>query len=308
MWHQRQLADGEALFLEGEPANVLARVVSGRVRLLRGGQVLGRVGPEGWLGEASIFVENGRHFATAEAEGPVKLQFLRRTELRNLRQAGDPDYLELLIEAIRTLVDRIEAVNGQVLARVAGGPPPPAPPGLLARLWSRVTEAGGKAPDALPVLERLPALSRADASTIGSAGRARYVPTGQALVLEGDVSVGMFVVLAGSLRVVRSREDGGTTELAVAGRGALLGAHSTMRHQPRSATLVAAEPTWVLELSLDALPRQVRPAFAECLVAVLSAQLANANVVLMTVSGGSQSLPPDVARVALGHVEAWQER
>lgn len=304
MWHTRTLADGEALFEEGEATGTLAQVVSGTVRLVRGGQFLARVGPDGWLGEATAFVEDGRHFATARAEGPVVLRLLRRTELRSLRQAADPDYLELLIQALRAIVERIESVNAAVLSKVAGGAPPAAEPGRLARLWARVTEAGGRAPDALPVVETLPALTRADATQVARSGRSRFVPTSQALVVEGDLGPGMFLVLSGALRVVRSRPDGTVTELALAGPGALLGTHSTLRNQPRGATLVAGEPTWVLELTLDSLPRAVRPAFAECLAAVLGAQLAAADVQLMALSGGHPHLDPELGRVALGLVEA----
>ena len=68
--------------------------------------------------------------------------------------------------------------------------------------------------------------------------------TGQVIARQGDVGTGFFIVASGSVRVIR---DGET--IATLGPGEFFGELSVLDGQPRTAQVVAAEPTIVLGLA-----------------------------------------------------------
>jgi CRP/FNR family transcriptional regulator, cyclic AMP receptor protein len=67
---------------------------------------------------------------------------------------------------------------------------------------------------------------------------------GQVIARQGDVGSGLFIVASGSVRVVR---DGDT--IATLGPGEFFGELSVLDGQPRTAQVVAVEPTVCLALS-----------------------------------------------------------
>lgn len=68
--------------------------------------------------------------------------------------------------------------------------------------------------------------------------------TGQFIVRQGQVGSGLYVVLSGSVRVMR-----GSDELARLGKGDFFGELSVIDQQPRNASVEAVEPTEVLALA-----------------------------------------------------------
>ncbi|MEZ4472712.1 MAG: cyclic nucleotide-binding domain-containing protein [bacterium] len=301
----RTLADREVLFEEGRSTHLLARVKTGTIRLLREGREIGRVGPGAWLGEASAFVENSEHFATALAVGEVTIEFLRHTELRSLRAAGDPDYLRLLTEALRTLADRIEAVNAEVVQRVRGGEAPPAGPGLLGRLWARVAEGGAGAPNPQPILQRLPGMRAADAPSSRRPAAPASCPPAR----------------PSPSRATPAPPSSSCSPAPCASCAAAPTAPSASWPSPAAAPCSAPTPPCAAppqrhprgrrgrlgpRAPLADLDSPAHIALAECLAGALGAQLAAADAVLMATRGTSLTLPDETARAALGHVEAWQ--
>ncbi len=68
---------------------------------------------------------------------------------------------------------------------------------------------------------------------------------GQFIVRQGQVGTGLYVIVDGSVRVVRGSED----ELAKLGSGDFFGELSVIDQQPRNASVQAAEPTTVLAVA-----------------------------------------------------------
>jgi CRP-like cAMP-binding protein len=67
---------------------------------------------------------------------------------------------------------------------------------------------------------------------------------GEYLLIQGQVGTGLFVLLSGSVRVLR-----GADEVARIGAGEFVGELSVIDQQPRSASVQAVEPTNALALA-----------------------------------------------------------
>lgn len=70
---QHEVEAGTALFEDGDPGDGVSVVVEGSVEILKGGRVLGTLGPGATLGEVSLFVEGAVRTATARAATRVRL-------------------------------------------------------------------------------------------------------------------------------------------------------------------------------------------------------------------------------------------
>lgn len=97
--------------------------------------------------------------------------------------------------------------------------------------------------DALAQVPLFQGLSRRDLQILASNSRERDYPAGAALLRQGETGVGLFIITDGSVHVSQSTPDGETRELGDFGRGAALGEMSLLDDMPRTATVVAKEPT-----------------------------------------------------------------
>lgn len=70
---QHEAEAGTVLFEDGDPGDGVSVVVEGSVEILKGGRVLGTLGPGATLGEVSLFVDGSVRTATARAATPVRL-------------------------------------------------------------------------------------------------------------------------------------------------------------------------------------------------------------------------------------------
>jgi CRP-like cAMP-binding protein len=84
---------------------------------------------------------------------------------------------------------------------------------------------------------------------LGEACVRRFYDRGQYLWYQGDDDARLAVVAAGLLKVVISSEQGDEIVLNTLGPGETLGEIALLDGSPRSAAVVAAEPTWALMLS-----------------------------------------------------------
>ena len=87
-------------------------------------------------------------------------------------------------------------------------------------------------------------LSDKDLKSIVKASKERKYETGQTIVQKGEGGVGFYLVLEGSVEI---KSDG--TTLAKLGPGQFFGEMSVIDNQPRSADVVALEPSKCLILS-----------------------------------------------------------
>src|SRR5260221_1427500 len=99
--------------------------------------------------------------------------------------------------------------------------------------------------DALSKVSLFSGLSRKELQELSVNAREREYAPGETLVRQGETGVGLFVVLNGKVRVFQ-QADGGERELGVFGKDAVLGELALLDDLPRSATMVATEPTKVL--------------------------------------------------------------
>ncbi len=93
-------------------------------------------------------------------------------------------------------------------------------------------------------------LGRRDLRKLSAACLLRRYRTGDSILDEGSTGLGMFLITAGRVEVFKTH-DGRKIELAVLGKGDILGEMALLDDQPRSASAVAREDTECLLLSRD---------------------------------------------------------
>jgi CRP-like cAMP-binding protein len=106
----------------------------------------------------------------------------------------------------------------------------------------------------LPTLPLFSALAPELLTRLLKAVRVEEISGGNEIVRQGDVGSEAFVVARGLLRVVR-REGGDETLLAQLGPGAIFGEMALISEAPRSASVIALEPTQLLVLDRAELER-----------------------------------------------------
>jgi serine/threonine-protein kinase len=95
---------GEPVLRPGDIDDRFYVVVSGKVRVLRNGEIIGRIETGGCFGEAA-FAEGSRRDAVIEAEGNVTLLKVTATLLE---QASVPCQLRFNKVFLRELVERLQ--------------------------------------------------------------------------------------------------------------------------------------------------------------------------------------------------------
>jgi CRP/FNR family cyclic AMP-dependent transcriptional regulator len=105
--------------------------------------------------------------------------------------------------------------------------------------------------------------------------RSRRYRKGEVVFHEGDPGDALFVVVAGSAKVVVPSEEGGEAILATVRRGDFLGELALLDGAPRSASVVALDPTEMLTLPRDRFRALVagEPAIRDALLASLASEL-----------------------------------
>ena len=107
-------------------------------------------------------------------------------------------------------------------------------------------------------------------------GRIREFAVDEALMRQGDPSISVHFLLAGQVRVERQRRsDEQPVELARLGAGEIVGEMGVMVELPRSATVLASQPTTTLELDAASFDRAARafPILHRVLAKLLSERL-----------------------------------
>jgi signal transduction histidine kinase len=78
--------------------------------------------------------------------------------------------------------------------------------------------------------------------SIVAAGRTTTVPSGQIVFREGDASDGLYIVLAGRVRIYKQNDNGTEVELVSAGPGEFFGELALIDGGPRSASVASLAP------------------------------------------------------------------
>ncbi len=97
--------------------------------------------------------------------------------------------------------------------------------------------------DALAQVPLFQGLTRRELQVLAANSREREYPVGATLLRQGETGVGLFIITAGAVHVSQDAPDGAKRDLGDFGRGAALGEMSLLDDMPRTATVVATEPT-----------------------------------------------------------------
>lgn len=130
-------------------------------------------------------------------------------------------------------------------------------------------------------------LAQDELDTLCEAGRLREAEPQQELVVEGETSDTLYILLDGEVAVVKRDAQGEEAELAVLGRGAILGEVALLHSVPRTATVRATGPVRSFALdrqSFDRLLSENEPAALKLGLAIarsLALRLNHANERLM---------------------------
>ncbi len=124
----------------------------------------------------------------------------------------------------------------------------------------------------LPVLR---GLTPRDRDAITSRGRIREAATGAAVMRVGDKGEAAFFVLAGKLVAGTAAEGGPRRTLSSMGPGEIFGEIATLTGSPRTADVVAEEPSTLLEIPADVLRHlMASPEFGQLVLGKMSERLA----------------------------------
>lgn len=149
---ERRLERGEVLFAEGEPSELVGRILSGALEVVRRADgreiVLARLGAGEHVGEMGV-LEGRPRAATVRALEPTRLVLLGREAF--LEQLGRDPAL-----AHRLLVSLSERLHRADLALAATPPAPAAAPTSALRLYAASPELATSLPREGLAIERLP--------------------------------------------------------------------------------------------------------------------------------------------------------
>ncbi len=109
-------------------------------------------------------------------------------------------------------------------------------------------------------LRKLPSLkdySNAELKLLASVAPARDFPEGAVLCREGTTGASCFLLATGTVNVSKHTEEGERTVATLRG-GAIVGQMALVDRSPRSASVLAAEPTIALELTRDVFENLLR--------------------------------------------------
>jgi CRP/FNR family transcriptional regulator, cyclic AMP receptor protein len=103
--------------------------------------------------------------------------------------------------------------------------------------------------DALKAVTLFASLSQRFLQGIAKACTERTFESGDVIVKQGNPGIGLFVIVDGKVKIVKTNEKGDRLELATHGAGEVIGEMSVLDGANRSADVVAVDETRCLVLS-----------------------------------------------------------
>ena len=121
---------------------------------------------------------------------------------------------------------------------------------------------------------------------LAARGTRRDFPVGAVLMRQGDLSMSMYVILSGRVRVERTTKSGTRLMLAELGPDEVIGEMGVLDREPRTATVTALEDTETLELQGSALAIALveTPAASVGLLRLLSRRLRSTDELIDQIS------------------------
>jgi PPM family protein phosphatase len=106
----RAYQDGQVVITEGEKGDELFIVLSGKVAISRGGEVLTKLGAGEHFGEMALIRAVPRS-ATVNADGPAELIIIRRQDFFELLRTEHEIAVKMLWQFLGVLADRLDATS-----------------------------------------------------------------------------------------------------------------------------------------------------------------------------------------------------
>jgi CRP-like cAMP-binding protein len=312
---ERVLLPGMNLWRDATEATEMAYVLEGELEVWTGETRLGRIGAGELVGEAGFWPGQLRTAAVSAATRS-RLLVLSREHLPGLRTDHQVLYDRLLDTALRSLAERVSAVDKDIAVRAQGSrlQPDAGKPRWWQSLVDQIRGADpGDPPPAEAVLRRLPALKGCPSPVmmrIKRALTAKSYRKGEAVFLEQDEGTDLFLLGAGQIDVLRNARGDRAIELATLNAGALFGTGCWLLGGRRNAScVVASEHAWVYQLTPEA-TRSLEPEAArtwgEAVAEALRHQLATADEHIAALTrSGKEPDPDDYDRIA-GVLAAFQ--
>ncbi len=294
-----EMGPGEELLVEGETDRSMCYVVEGAMDARLNGVKLGRVGPGETIGEMAMFGSLDRRAATVTTTVESRVLVLDEEGLRFMRMRDNPVVQRLESQAMRTIAQRLRAADVKIGSMAEGEQVRErSGRGLIGRLAGVLGFSGSRPttprPEAATVLRNTPGFGTRDAVVLERlAARFTVVPVaqGESVINEGEFGDEAYIVAEGRVAVYRSVDDERQERIAMLGPGHVVGAVALADSGGRSATVRAAQPTWLLRLSHDVyreMEADLGPegrAFRKGMIDALSAQLRLANEHIVRLSG-----------------------
>lgn len=302
------------VWYEEQTADEMAVVVGGALTVKMGVQEIGSVGAGELVGETSTFFGENR-VATVFASEPTDLLVIAREALVDLRSGHPEIYDRLLDRALAAMARRVRETGTRIAMIGNGGMPLPErkpPPSLrsLLRIMDR-EDAGPPAP-ILPVLRGLPILKNAAPDVlnrVASALTPRRIRANEAIFLEADPGDSVFILVEGTVDVIRNVRGGKARRLSLLQAGSVFGTGSLLLGERRNASCVAASDGWVREMSRathDQLTGEPGRAWRESLLAALRFQVQEAGNNLANLKGGTTWAEKQKLRLAAQRLMAFK--
>ncbi len=113
-FEERDVAEGEEVFRQGDPGEALIVILSGRFDLLRHGTVgevhLATLEPGAVLGQVSL-IDGGPRSATLRAREPARIATMDRATFEPLWQSPTPDAVQLQLRVTQLVIAELRAAN-----------------------------------------------------------------------------------------------------------------------------------------------------------------------------------------------------
>ena len=97
----------------------------------------------------------------------------------------------------------------------------------------------------LEILKKVPIfedLSRSEHQKVAEILHRRTYAADEAIVREGEMGVGMYIVVSGQVQIVQNGQDGSLIQLASFGAGDFFGEQALLEDSPRTASAISVEP------------------------------------------------------------------
>jgi CRP-like cAMP-binding protein len=159
-------------------------------------------------------------------------------------------------------------------------------------------------PDILPLLATIPYFQNVEPETLQEIVRAAFMQeyeTGQLVLLEGEQTVGLYIVQDGSLKVTKIAVDGREQILQFLDAGDVFNAISVFTGQPNPATVSALEPSKVWLIRRDTILKMLdmQPQFARRVIQDLAGRVMH--LISLVEDLSLRSVEARLARLLLEH-------